>query len=704
MKTIALLVFIVAFIHANKIHGQQTIDRKALVSRHSPFVTEPDSLSPFTVGNGEFAFTADITGLQTFPDYYKNGISLGTQSQWCWHSIPNPGGFSLRDAYKNYNTYGRMVPYASNQQAVAANWLRANPHRLQMCQIGFSIQKKDGPEINIHDVKEISQTLDLWSGILNSSFSAGDQKYDVKTTVHPDEDLLAVNVRNNSFMNGKTAIRFNFPYGSESWGKESGDWSHPEKHQSVISSKTLSSVVIERTIDSTKYYVRIQWEGSGEWSETGRNMFLLKITGGKNFGFTCHFSKTRISKSFTVSETLNNSAGHWQKFWKSGGAVDLSGSTDPRASELERRIVLSQYLTAIQCAGSMPPQETGLTFNSWYGKFHLEMHWWHAVHFALWGRPELFEKSLGWYRKILPTAEQTARIQGYSGARWPKMTDPEGRESPSGVGTLLIWQQPHPIYYAELLYRTKDDPAILKTFKDIVFKTAEFMASYAHQDPSGHFVLGPPLIPAQEIYKPDSTYNPPFELSYWAFGLKTALEWQKRLGLPENKKWKQVLDNLSPFPEKDGLYINAGNASATFENPWHRNDHPTVLGAFGMLPSDQADREKMRATLKKVMDSWNWQRTWGWDYPLVAMTAARVSEPEIAIDALMMKVQKNTYLNNGHNYQDPRLTIYLPGNGGLLSAIAMMAAGWEGAPDVHAPGFPKNGKWSVKVEGIHPFL
>jgi hypothetical protein len=47
--------------------------------------------------------------------------------------------------------------------------------------------------------------------------------------------------------------------------------------------------------------------------------------------------------------------------------VDLSGSRDPRAMELERRIVLSQYQTAIQCAGSLPPQETGLTCNSWFG-------------------------------------------------------------------------------------------------------------------------------------------------------------------------------------------------------------------------------------------------------------------------------------------------------------------------------------------------
>ena len=67
-----------------------------------------------------------------------------------------------------------------------------------------------------------------------------------------------------------------------------------------------------------------------------------------------------------------------------------------------------------------------------------------------------------------------------------------------------------------------------------------------------------------------------------------------------------------------------------------------------------------------------------------------------------MDVQKNTYLNNGHNYQDKRLTLYLPGNGGLLTAVAMMAAGWTGCPNIAAPGFPKDGSWIVKYEGLNP--
>jgi protein-glucosylgalactosylhydroxylysine glucosidase len=42
------------------------------------------------------------------------------------------------------------------------------------------------------------------------------------------------------------------------------------------------------------------------------------------------------------------------------------------------------------------------------------------------------------------------------------MTDLQGNDSPSGVGEFLIWQQPHPIYYAELLYREKPEKKPLK--------------------------------------------------------------------------------------------------------------------------------------------------------------------------------------------------------------------------------------------------
>jgi hypothetical protein len=126
-----------------------------------------------------------------------------------------------------------------------------------------------------------------------------------------------------------------------------------------------------------------------------------------------------------------------------------------------------------------------------------------------------------------------------------------------------------------------------------------------------------------------------------------------------------------------------------------------MLGALGVLPGDGVDRETMRRTLDKVMEGWQWERTWGWDYPLTALTAARLGETKIAVDALLMKTEKNRYLPNGHNWQRQNLPCYLPGNGGLLYAAAMMAAGWKGAPPSAAPGFPSDGSWMVRSEQLN---
>lgn len=48
------------------------------------------------------------------------------------------------------------------------------------------------------------------------------------------------------------------------------------------------------------------------------------------------------------------------------------------------------------------------------------------------------------------------------------------------------------------------------------------------------------------------------------------------------------------------------------------------------------------------MEKWDWPHTWGCNYPMVAMCATRLYEPEIAMEALLKDVQKNTYLVNGH--------------------------------------------------------
>ena len=688
--------------------SSEKIDRFSLVSRHNVTVNKFDSLGSLSVGNGSFAFTVDATGLQTFPEMYENGICLGTMSDWGWHSFPNKNNYKLEESYQYFDVEGREIPYAvqwnePGRKQEAANYFRQNPHRLHLGNIGFELFKENGEHLDYGEIRKIEQTLNLWEGNISTYFEIEGEAVNVHTFCHPTFDMIATKIQSERIKKGLVAINLRFPYPTANHVDGASDWQSPEKHYSEIIHQNENSAVCKHILDTTTYFVKLNWDGKANIIEKEPHYFVLEPGGeSESFSFTAEFSQeNNFQDTIAFYQGKETAAKHWKNFWETGGAVDFSATDDLRAKELERRVVLSQYLTRIQCAGVLPPQETGLTFNSWYGKFHLEMHWWHGVHWALWNRLDLLEKSLGYYSQIMDKAKRKAEIQGYKGVRWPKMTGPDGRDSPSGVGEFLIWQQPHIIYFAELVYREKPNTETLNKYAQLVFETAEFMADFARWDAENNrYILGPPLIPAQESLEKEKTFNPPFEVAYWHWGLSVAQKWRQRMELTENKKWQEVIDGLPSFAQKNELYLAAESAPDSYENEHYYSDHPMVLGAYGLLPETvSVDRQIMENTFSYISKNWNWPRTWGWDYPMAAICAVRLNKPEEAVELLLKDVQKNTYLPNGHNYQSERLRIYLPGNGGLLWAVTAMCTGFEG-DETYNPGFPED--WEVHWENLSP--
>ena len=605
------------------------INRQAVVKRHTVVLNKADTLASLSVGNGKFCFTADVTGLQTFPDDYAKGIPLGTQSEWGWHSFPNTvtperdddksikGSYKIEEALKDYDAHGRKVPYAvkspnSERNKLAINYLRQNPHRLQLGNLGFDLSKKDGSPVKLEDIKDIHQKLDMWTGELKSHFTIENEAVEVSTFCHQEQDIVSVKVKSKLLKTGQIKIRLRFPYPTNQFLDEGNNWGDEEKHQSSILKSINNHVLIEHQLDTTSYTIMLNWDkNESVISEKQKHYFVLTPSVLSDiFELNAEFvSRALTHWSPNFNETQKNNREKWQAFWQSGGAIDFSQTKDPRAFELERRVILSQYLTKIQCTGNMPPQETGLTYNSWFGKPHLEMHWWHGVHFAQWGRVALMERSLDWYEKTQNQARIIAKRQGSEGIRWQKMTDPDGHEAPSSVGAFLIWQQPHFIYFAEQAYQAHSDKKTLEKYKDLVFETADFMASYAYFDPEKkRYVLGAPLIPAQERFKPEETFNPTYELTYWHWALTTAQKWRTRLGLFQrnsfgkpNKKYADVLQKLSPLPIQNGIYLAAESAPDSYTNEKYLTDHPSVLGTFGMLPETPLlDKTIMKATFEKV--------------------------------------------------------------------------------------------------------
>src|SRR5688572_26585565 len=146
---------------------QDKIDRFKLVSRHNVVLNQVDTLGSLSVGNGEFAFTVDASGLQTFPHEYENGISLGTQSQWGWHSIPSKTFFTVNDVAQEFESCdGTKAPYAvqrsEGREKEATDVLRANPHRLHLGLVGLILQKENGEEVKLSDLTALHQQLDPW--------------------------------------------------------------------------------------------------------------------------------------------------------------------------------------------------------------------------------------------------------------------------------------------------------------------------------------------------------------------------------------------------------------------------------------------------------------------------------------------------------------------------------------------------------------
>lgn len=349
----------------------------------------------------------------------------------------------------------------------------------------------------------------------------------------------------------------------------------------------------------------------------------------------------------------------------------------------------------------------------------MEMYLWHGVPLTLWSHPALLNRSLSHiYTDLLPNALTLARRQGYTGARWGKMTGPVLSDAPGEINALLIWQQPHAMYFAETEYqrlRGTSDPSsddgsgVLSKWDEVLSATADFMASYAHYNHSTNFFdLGPPMYPASENTNPNATRNPTFELAYWRFGLDVAIRWKERLGASVPEPWLRVRDNLALLPTAS-INATTGPTFPIYEGVpgmWTDNattmDHPSMAFLHGILPPPLSGPpiplETLANTADHIKKYWDLDQSFGWDFPLLAMNSLRLGDVQSAVDYLLHPTF--AFDDAGYPVGGSRVpTPYFPSSGGFLWAVAMMAGGWEGGEGSH---FPEG--WGAVVEGFEPVL
>jgi hypothetical protein len=673
------------------------IDRRTVVQSFNPQRFQSSNSTPLQVGNGNFAFGADISGLQTFQ-------SFNTLSSWGWHnaSLPTtPGQTSPSDfTGLDWWTHGRLVNYdqPNPEESDISNWLIANPQRINLGRIGLWF---DGSNVTEAALVNKYQELDLYSGTLCSTFQYNGSEVRVITRPDSQSDSIGIEVDSTLILTGRLGIFFDYPYSDVNKFDAPfvGNWSAVSKHTTTLNGKQ-GQAMIQHSMDATIYYTTIMWEGkamiNGPLPDSHK--YVLQPTGSSNFKVSINYAATPQSPpSLEIIE--KNTQNWWSNYWETGSFVDLTQNKNQQAIELQRRIILSQYLLAVNEAGNDPPQESGLVNNGWYGKFHLEMYWWHCGHWATWSKWPLLYRSLSIYKRFLPSSIQRAKEQGYSGARLGKMSDPTGRSAPGEINSLLIWQQPHPIYFAEMEYRAFPTLDTLSKWDYILTQIADFMASYAYWNTSTKvYDLGPPMYPVSENTNPNTTVNPTFELAYWRFGLEIASKWKQRQGQSIPTTWTHVVRNLAPLPTVNNTYPIYEGIPNMWTDPVTVTDHPAMAGIYGLLPPTAAvNLTIVNNTAQKIYSAWDFANLYGWDFPLLAMNAARLGDAEKAI-ALLLD-QNFQFDDVGMPVGGTRVpTPYFPASGSLLLAVGMMAGGWDGGPDDIGSRWPRG--WNVLAEGF----
>ncbi len=373
------------------------------MSRHNVVRTSSRARSPLQVGNGHFAFGADITGLQTF-------VPFNTMSDWGWYEFAPPESTSPDDFQPQLlASHGREVPYRIDDPAHPEinHWLFLNPYRINLGRIGLRLIKESGEEAVEADLTDCSQELELWTGVLASRFRLEGHDVTVATACDPESDCIAFTITSDLIGLDRIQAYIDFPFADPAeFADYVGDWTSPDAQRTTCR-VNQQRADFKNDLGSTTYYASLSWNPEaafqGRASESAHRYYLHVIPSANSLEFTCAFSPDPITvatPSPNAKAVLAASEEFWPGYWRSGAAIDLSASADPRWREMERRCVLSQYLMRVNAAGAMPPQESGLVNNGWSGKFHMEMYLWHAAHNALWDRWPEIDRSLGIYDSI----------------------------------------------------------------------------------------------------------------------------------------------------------------------------------------------------------------------------------------------------------------------------------------------------------------
>jgi len=166
----------------------------------------------------------------------------------------------------------------------ASNYFRINQHRLQLANIGLEIIKKDGTVFKVEDVKNIRQTLNMWTGEIHSQFTVDDVPVEVITYADQDKDAIGVKINSPLMQEGKISIRIRLPYPTGNWADMGNNFTDSNKHVSSVEQKK-NLILFGHILDSTEYFIGFKCSSQANIKTVQQHYYLIAPVATREFEF-----------------------------------------------------------------------------------------------------------------------------------------------------------------------------------------------------------------------------------------------------------------------------------------------------------------------------------------------------------------------------------------------------------------------------------
>jgi hypothetical protein len=302
-------LLILSFISIIGCRNGAKMDRYELVSKYNIENTFIDSLIRLRVGNPQFEFRVDMTGLQTFPEYYSGDKHPGTVS----------------------------------------TWTKSNPCNFNLGKVGLQILKKDGREISISDLQEPVQKLNLWTGEIESIFRVDDIPVNIKTVCHADYDLISVRISSGLIADGR--LRIKIVFGSDDSDDVNSNLTSENNNLTRKLSDTNNITILNRIKDQENYFILV-WRNGSVLKEVEKQVYYLEPESADSvYSFSCQFMSDAVNgRVQNFGETFASSRKSLSKYWNSMDEKDFRKYAGKKDREMKGRDILLKYFDRIACS------------------------------------------------------------------------------------------------------------------------------------------------------------------------------------------------------------------------------------------------------------------------------------------------------------------------------------------------------------------